>query len=323
MKKNIIRYAMMVLAVIACTLFISDGLTYLVASLMALVIMLVINCNRSMAMKMTRWAKANPKRTQVFITLIQAALMVLAIFSGYNLKEAGYQFSDTTAYLFSTTMVIGLLSVPLLPKRRTIAIPKVLQRHRSAYIAIALSSFVIMAVFGNRLTDNYPGSPITQAARAIDQAIFPESVVNTEANDIVLKEGYNGEVSLANESSNEAVFAVFTISGSNTIAPTLSDKEVRENAKANKKAYRLEKKKARMMKLLKHRLAVGTGTTILAVFLIILLAITTCAGICLILGVAGDVTVGGVLLGAVIAGGSIWGIIAAGKMMKRKNKTAR
>ena len=312
---------MMVLAVIACTLFISDGFTYLVTSLMALVIMLVINRNRSMGMKMTRWAKANPKKAQVFITLIQTILMILAIFSGYNLKEAGYQFSDTTAYIFSTIIVIGFLSVPFLPKRRTIAIPAVLQRHRSAYIAIALSSFVIMAVFGNRLADDYPGSPITQAARAIDKAIFPESVVNTEADDISLKEGYNNEdLSLENESSNKAVFAVFTISGKKTIAPTLSDKEVKEKAKADKKAFRLEKKKARMMKLLKHRLAVGTGTTVLAIFLIILLTIPLCAGICLMIGALGDVTVGSVLFGAVITGASIYGMIAASRMGRREKE---
>jgi hypothetical protein len=252
------------------------------------------------------------------------ALMALAIFSGYNLKEAWYQFSNTTAFLFSTIMVIGFLSVPFLPKRSTIAIPKVVHRHRLAYIAIALSSFVIMAVCGNRLADEHANSPVTKAVKAIDHAIFAESVINMEANDMDLKEGYhnNYDQALADQSSNMALYAVFTIHGNETIATTLSAKEAREKAKADKKFYRLEKKKARMMKLLKHRLAVGTGTTVLALFLIILLIIPLCAGICLIVGAAGDITAGAILLGAVLTGGSIWGMIAAGRMMKRKNKPA-
>jgi hypothetical protein len=325
MKKNTILSALMALAILACTIFISDGLTYLITSLMALVIMIVINRNRSMGMKMTRWAKANPKKAQVLITIVQAALMSLAIFSGYNLKEVGYEFSNATAYIFSTIMVISFLSVPFMPKRSTIAIPKVLHRHRLAYMAIALSSFVIMAIFGNRLIDDYPDSPITQAARAIDEAIFPESVLNTEFNDTGLKKDCNNnyEQAPASASSNKPLFAVFTISGNESIAPSLSDKEIREKAKTEKKAYRLEKKKARMMKLLKHRLALEGGSTVLAVILIILLIFPLCAGICLMLGAFGEVTAGNIILGAIITGGSVWGMIAAGRMGRRqKNKPA-
>ncbi|MBL0272345.1 MAG: hypothetical protein IPQ06_04575 [Chitinophagaceae bacterium] len=87
MKKNITRSVMIMLVIIACTLFMSDGLIYLVTSLMALVIMGAIRHNRSRVMQMTRWAKAHPKKAQVFSTVVQIALLALGIMAGYNFKN--------------------------------------------------------------------------------------------------------------------------------------------------------------------------------------------------------------------------------------------
>src|SRR5258705_9311275 len=129
MKKNIILPAIIVLAIIICTIFMSDGLTYLITSLMALAIMGSIHRYRARVVKLTRWAKANAGKTQVLITVLQIALMALGIFAGNNLKEIGYEFSNATAYVFGTIIVIGFLSVPFLPKRSTIAIPQAVNRH--------------------------------------------------------------------------------------------------------------------------------------------------------------------------------------------------
>jgi hypothetical protein len=82
----------------------------------------------------------------------------------------------------------------------------------------------------------------------------------------------------------------------------------------------LEKKKARMMKLFKKRLALAAGLSGGAIVLMILLIIPLCAGICLIIfGVTGS-GVGYALLGALIAGLSVWGMIAVSKGGKRKNE---
>ncbi len=326
MKKNTILSVSLILVIIACTIFISDGLTYLITSLMALTIVVIINLNRQRIMKLTRWAKANPRRAQVFITILQIALMALGIFAGYNSKELGYEFSEATPYVFGTITALGFLSVPFLPRRNTIAIPAVVNRHRLIYISITLSSFVLMTVFGNRMKSSYPDSLLTHAVSAIDKAIFTDNSTPADPGDEALEPAFerNYEQALAEGSSgNLAVFAVFTIPGKETItSSTLSKKEAREKLKTEKKAYRLEKRKTRMMNLLiKHRLALEAGTTILAVLLIILLIGTTCAGICLIIGAFGDAGVGSVLLGAVITAGSVWGIIATGKMFKRKAKT--
>ena len=75
MKKNIILISFAILVVLACTILISDGLTYFVSFLMAISIIGGIKANKRWVMKMTRWAKANPKKAQVFISVIQIALL--------------------------------------------------------------------------------------------------------------------------------------------------------------------------------------------------------------------------------------------------------
>jgi len=325
MKKNVILPAMIVLAIIACTIFISDGLTYLITSLMALAIMGTIHRNRSRVMKITRWAKANPKKAQVFITGLQMALMALGIFAGNNLKELGYEFSDTTAYVFSTIIVIGFLYVPFLPKRSTIAIPKVVNRHRLAYMSIALSSFVMMVLFGNRIGDNYPNSPITHAVRAIDQAIFPDNSTDADLYDAVSDPAYskNNEQALTDESSNMAAFASYIIYHEETItSPTDLKKEARAKLKAEKKSKRFERKKQKMMNLvLKKRYALAATMGVGSVLLIILLGITTCAGLCLMIGGFAGGGVGFGFLGILVAAASIFGIVKISKRKKRNPKT--
>lgn len=326
MKKNIILPAIIILAIITCTIFISDGLTYLVASLMALAIMGTIQQKRSWAMKMTRWGKANPHKAQVLVTVLQIALMALGIIAGYNIKKIGYELSDTTAFVFSTLIVTGFLSVRFLPKRSTIAIPSKVNKHRLVFMGIALSSFVIMVLFGNRIEVMYPNSPITQAVKSIDHAIFPDNSYlyadpNDFASDPVNSENY--DQALFDEPSTKAVFAAFTTSDKETITPpTELKKESRAKLKAEKKANRLEKKKARMMKRLEiYRLAFAAGLSVGAILLIILLVGTTCAGICLIIGGISGGGAGLIPIGALVAGGSIWGIIKIDKGNKRKNKT--
>ena len=331
MNKNTILPAMIVLAIIACTIFISDGLTYLITSLMALAIMGTIHRNSSRVMKITRWAKANPKKAQLLITGLQMAVMAMGIIAGYNFKKLGYELSDTTAIVFSTIMVIGFFSVPFLPKRSIIAIPKVVNRHRLAYIGIAFSSFVLIVITGNRIEEMYPNSPITLAVKAIDQAIFPgNSTLNADLNDAASQPVYskNYEQALTDESSNMAVFAAYIIYDKETITPpTDLKKEARAKLKAEKKANRLEKKKARMInRLEKYRLTLAAGLSVGSVLLIILLVILTCAGVCLVIGGVAALINGealgilAILGGAVLSWQTIRGIGRVGKRDKQKNK---
>lgn len=321
---------MIVIVIIACTLFMSDGLIYLVTSLMALVIMGTIRRNRSKVIQMTRWAKAHPKKAQVFITVLQIALLALGIMAGYNFKELGYELSDTTAFVFSTIMVLGFLSVRFLPKRSTIAIPKDVNRQRFAFMGIALSSFVMMVLFGNKMEDQYPNSPITQVVKAIDQAIFPDNSTQDQALNTASSQMYyskNYEQTLPVKSSTGIIFASYTINEEEAIKP-LSDikKKSKSNLKAEKKAQKFEKKKTKIINRLgKHRLSLAAGLSGGAVLLIILLVIATCAGACLftfgVLGLIDGYLLGilGILAGAGIGWLSIKGIGKVAKKDKQKN----
>ena len=149
-----------------------DGLMYLVSAFMALVTMGLFRGNRSTAMKVTRWAKANPKKTQGLIAGLQLPLMGLGIMAGHNLKEMGFELSDTMMYVFGTMAFIGFLSVPFSPKRSTVAIPKQVNRHRLGYMGITLASLMMLAGVGNRVVDKYPDTFLANAVETIDQSIF-------------------------------------------------------------------------------------------------------------------------------------------------------
>lgn len=313
MKKNILLSALIILVIISCTVFISDGSTYLATSLMALVIMGIIRLNRSRVMKITRWGKANPRKAQVLITILQIALMMLGMIAGYNFYKLGYEFSDTTAFVFGTIMVACFLSVHFLPKRGTIAIPAEVNKHRIIFMGIALSSFVLMVITGNRVEDKYPNSFVSHSLKAIDQAIFHDNDIQyADLNDVTSRQVNSQDPNQVLAVTSSAI--VIAPAKNETLEPnSFSEKENREKLKAGKKVKKLEKKNARMMKRLeKLRKAFAAGTTVGTVLLMILLICTLCAGVCLIIaGFSGSA--GLIPLGAVIAGGSIWGIIKISK----------
>lgn len=280
---------MILLVIVACTIFLSQGITYLIASLMAIVIMGTILRNRPWGMKITRWAKANPRKTQGLIALLQIVLTALGLIAGSNFKELGFKFSSTTAYIFGTLMVIGYLSVPFLNTRSTIAIPRVVNRHKLFYMCIALSSFVMTLYTGNRIGDVFPNSPISHVIKTIDEQIFPGySVLFTDIKDVEWDLAYTKDpkIQLSDETPELAVFASYILPDKETITPPADlKKESKANLKAQKKAMKFEKKKARIMhRLEKNRLSLAAGLTGGAIVLIILLVLLACAGACFIAG---------------------------------------
>ncbi|MBL0272344.1 MAG: hypothetical protein IPQ06_04570 [Chitinophagaceae bacterium] len=150
-------------------------------------------------------------------------------------------------------------------------------------MGIALSSFVMMVLFGNRMEDQYPNSPITQVVKAIDRAIFSvNSTQYQEQNNVASQPNYsrNYEQMLTGNSSTMAVFASYNTNEEVTIIP-LNDikKEPKADLKAERKANKLEKKKAKLLKFLsKKRLALAAGLGAGAILLIILLLLPLCAG---------------------------------------------
>lgn len=325
MKKNTFIYVIAVPAIIACTIFMKGSLIYLATSLMIVVIIGLMRGNKSRVTRITRWAKANPRKAQALITVMQFALMALGIFAGNNLKELGYNFSDTTAYVFSTVIVIGFLSAPFLPKRNLVALPKTVNRHRVAFMSIALSTFVLMAIFGSRLKSDYPKSGLTFIVSAIDKAIFYSNDDAATGDEV-----YTGpsdqsvDPTMTSEPSNMVIFAAYSIHNDNAIAPTtLSKKEIREKLNAEKKVKRFERKSRKMMhQVMKKRVGMMAPLGAVAILLIVLLGITTCAGLCLaIAGFSSGSTIGYGFLGLVVGAASIFGIIKVSQGGKTKPKT--
>ncbi|MCG7857277.1 hypothetical protein MD537_09870 [Flavihumibacter sediminis] len=295
-----------ILVLIACSLIMRDGLIFLVSLLMAGVIWGMICYFRTGVLKMTRWAKNHPHKAQGLIFLLQLLLMVLGLFVGNNINELGYAFSKSTAFIFFAIIVAGFVIVPFLPKRSNLVLPIELAKNRLAYLGIILSSFFIMVLFGNRVGDIYPDSPVTHALNKIDRAVFPQD--NLDETDV-------------HAPTPEAVavaFAAYTSSTNETINPSKGNfKSSKEELKAARKAIKLEKKKARLMKLItKYRHAFNGMSAGVATLLIILLLIPACAGICLVFSGGGA---GAVIGGIALLGLSIFGIFKIANRNKTKN----
>ena len=302
MNKTLLLSTAAILLIIAAALFVSDGWIYCAASLIAITIVAVIRHFNSRVVKITRWAKANPRKTQLLITVLQFVILASGILVGYDLKELGVQITGTPTIIFSSVLLAGFLSINFLPKRNIIAIPLKVNRDRIAYMSIALSAFVLMVAFGNRVEDKFPNSPITRAIRSVDQAMFSQDILSDNEEDI--ESGLSNssqQMMLLNGSSGTFAFASIAVDEKNSAASTIHPK------KAAKKAAKLERKKKRMIKRLeKLRKAFAAGTTVGIVLLIILLIITTCAGICLI-AIGGSA--GAVILGIILLAASIFGFV--------------
>ncbi|HVG42236.1 MAG TPA: hypothetical protein VM888_11550 [Chitinophagaceae bacterium] len=331
MRKNVLFSIIVFLILIASALFIRDGLTYSISLLMALVIISVIRRNSPWVTKMTKWAKANPRKTQLLIMVLQLVLMTLGLIGGYNFKQLGYEFSPGTAFVFGTIMITGFLSVNFLPKRRIIVIPAEVNKNRLLFMSIALSSFILMVITGNNIISRYPNSLLSGAITTIDKAIFHNNNTKyAEINDApwqqFTEENYMQSVPI--NSSSLAMYASYAAYENETIKlPKDSNKEIREKVKTKKNATRLEKKKAKLIKLIKNkRLMLAAGITAGAVLLIILLVIATCTGVCLVIGGI-SALISGEFLGilAILGGGlitwlSIKGISKVSKKDKKKKE---
>ena len=300
-------FLLLILLLIGCTVFIPGGFVFLVAPLMFLLVVGVTRQKRTWATKMTRWSKANPFQAQLLITGLQVFLLAFGLIVGYNYQKMGVTFSNTMTIIFCAIMVAGFLSVRFLPKRGPIAIPALVNKQRLIFISIALSSFVLAVITGNRIEKDHPNSFITHSLQTIDQAIFSENKEATAS----LNEFQDYSQQLSNVSFSSFV-------ESRIEPPPYSTKPGVENLKAEKKLKKLEKKKEKLRKRL-ERHAMAAGLSAGAILLIILLAVTLCAGICMIIaGFGGSAAL--IPLGVVVAGGSIWGIIKIVNKNREKPK---
>ncbi len=309
MKKNFLLAVAFALLVTVVTLFVEDGWIYGIAGLMAATVFVVMRSFNSKFLKLTRWAKSNPRKTQVLIGILQILIVCLALLIGYDLKELGYKLTEVPAIISGIILVWAFFSIRFLPKQNLIAIPAAVNKDRIAYMGIVLSSFVILVIAGNRVEDKFPNSPISIALRTVDHRIFGDDF--SDAEDYTAFESNQGQANLI--SGNTPLIALAS-TGTEASSPE-PDNIIKKGKKDLKKAEKLEQKKKKMMKRVeKLRKMGGAWATVGTVLLIIFLVGTTCAGICLI-AIGGSA--GAVIGGVVLLGLSIFGFV---KLLQKKKK---
>jgi predicted anti-sigma-YlaC factor YlaD len=312
MKRNLILIPSVIFFLLALTVFKNEALIYLSAILMAIIIIIALRYLGPRGMKITRWAKANSRKAQVLITVLQVIILSIGLLVGYDLKELGYKFSDPTALVFDTLMVFGFLSVHFFPRKAIVALPVDLNKDRITYAGIMIAVYSITVIIGNRVEDKYPNSMLSDVLRSVDHKIFLQS---STPNDNQYSPIAANSPIVKNEAPVFSTFASLVENEKGTNKSSLSEKEAKAKLKAERKAERQQKRMMRRIERLRGEVA--TGASAGTVLLIILLVLTTCAGACLIVGGFSGGGAGAVALGAVVMAGSIWGIV---KLSKKKKK---
>jgi hypothetical protein len=291
---------------------------YLGSALMATIVIIALRNPGRRMMKFTRWSKANPRKTQVWITLVLVLLLSLGMVVGYDLMQLGYRFSDASGLVFSVIMIVGFFSVPLFAKTYTV-VPAVLNRQRLVYTTILIAAYALAVITGNRVQDKFPNSILTNVLASIDQKIFgPGDGI------IIEEEGLLSSAGSATLQNDGLVFAAFPSTSSEKSSsnePALSKKDAKAKLKELKKAEKLEKKQKRMMKRVeKWRKMFAAGGSGGSVVLIILLALGVCTGICLIIAGFSGGGAWAAVLGAAVTAACIYGIVKISKKRREQRE---
>jgi len=319
MKKHLVLITATIVFSLALNAFTKEGLIYLATALMATIVIVALRNSGPRMMQVTRWAKANPRKTQVWITIVLVFLLSLGLVIGYDLMQLGYKFSDATALVFSLVMVIGFFSVPLLSKKNTITLPFTLNRYRVVYTAILVAAYALAVITGNRIEDKYPNSILTNVLASIDQKIFGPVDGSTDEEQFLLSDA--GNQVTGREAAVFAAFPSTEINESPSTEPTLSKKEAKAKLKELKKAEKLEKKQKRMMKRVeKWRKMFAAGGSGASVLLIILLALGVCTGICLIVAGFSGGGAWAAVLGVAVTTACIYGIVKVSKKRREQRE---
>jgi len=237
MSKYLPLFIVATVLFVAATLFIGDGWIYSAAALAAIIIISAIRHFHLPVLKITRWAKKNPLKTQVFITVAQIIILLAGLLIGYDLKQLGYQLSDTLTYIFGAILLAGFLSTRFLPKRKVIAIPAAVNKDRIAYMGIILSAFVLMIFTGNRVEDKFPNTTLSLTLRSIDEAMFSPEKFSDDEVDVPSGSTSGDRQAMLLKGNSILAFASITTSEENTTTPEIHpEKDSKEKIKAGKKA---------------------------------------------------------------------------------------
>ncbi|MCX6182848.1 MAG: hypothetical protein NT150_13070 [Bacteroidetes bacterium] len=153
-----------------------DNVIYLSAIAMSLAVIALYKSRKKQLAKLTRWAKANPRKAQGLIATLQLGLSGLALYSGYNLRQLGFHLSSNANYLWLSLSAAGFLATPFLAKKANITLPKTLNFNRLKFLGITISSLMLLTNLGNTINTTHPTSFLAKTLSYADQSIVkPES----------------------------------------------------------------------------------------------------------------------------------------------------
>jgi hypothetical protein len=317
MNTKILLSAPALLIAIVLLFFQSQALIIITAIVMAVIIIIALRfLGPGQNMKITRWAKRNPRKTQVFITIGILLAMAVGLTVGFDLRQLGYVFKDITAIVFGGFMMFGFLSIPFLKRRPIFTLPSVIFRDRLAYTVILICVYALSVFSGNRAEDKYPESYFVKVLQAVDKKIFSQQMAEA----VFVYQDFEEENNpIIKESSIFPLFTLMMLYEKKVSEPTVSKDEKRLNNKAVEKLKKMEKKMKRRMDRLREMYAAGASAG--TILLYILLGLLVCTGICLIIGGFSGGGVGYGILGIFVLAGSIWGIISTSRTNREKRES--
>jgi hypothetical protein len=98
------------------------------------------------------WAKANPRKAQLSIFFLYILINVIAFGGGILIYETGIRFED---FFLDIAFIVFLLSFLLYKKDAKYHYRKTLD------FLLAISTFLMIAFWGNRMTDRVPYMPLS------------------------------------------------------------------------------------------------------------------------------------------------------------------
>lgn len=107
--------------------------------------------NRKKATRLTRFAKRNPRKTQVLITALQLFGSALGILGGYNLHKMGYHTDLMHGLIAAFLGLTGFFMMPFLKRDSGTIMPAVLLRRRAVMLGMIMCNLTSSAILGNNL----------------------------------------------------------------------------------------------------------------------------------------------------------------------------
>ena len=157
-----------------------NGILLLTTTIMALSILAGLRLGKKRFKKLTKWAKANPKKTQLIIAGIQLPIMAMSLYGGYNLHKLGYSISEAPMYAAAGIMALGMSTVPFVMKRNKFILQARLNRRKMAFLGVSLASMMLMVGFGNNVEKNQPNSIVSHVFQKVDQSIFSQNMADSQ-----------------------------------------------------------------------------------------------------------------------------------------------